>query len=265
MSESLKQRVITAILMGAPILLLLFMNDTTRIVFISLLAILLLYEYLSLFYPIKSKLFHYLISFVIAIVLMFVAYSYQEYYLPLLFVSLAVNVILIINLFFGKKSLHKIAPWISGPIYLVLPLSLLFFIKDESFFQLILIGSILLSWVSDISAYFVGKSVGKHKLIPRISPGKTWEGFLGAGMIVLIFSYFFASYDATFSLQNWLLIGLCVWIFGAAGDLVESKLKRQINIKDSGSILPGHGGFLDRFDGFYFCLPFVLIIINYCN
>ena len=98
MSESLKQRVITAILMGAPILLLLFMNDTTRIVFISLLAILLLYEYLSLFYPIKSKLFHYLISFVIAIVLMFVAYSYQEYYLPLLFVSLAVNVILIINL-----------------------------------------------------------------------------------------------------------------------------------------------------------------------
>ena len=135
-------------------------------------------------------------------------------------------------------------------LYIVIPFCCIISSANTGFFMQIVIGSLILIWTSDISAYFVGKSIGKHKLMPSISPGKTWEGFFGAGMITCIASYILASFYINFDFQTWLLIGLSTWLFGSIGDLVESKIKRKLNIKDSGSILPGHGGFLDRFDGY---------------
>lgn len=155
--------------------------------------------------------------------------------------------------------------WLYALLYAAIPLLCLFSLHGEPYFRELLIGSLLLIWVSDIGAYFVGKSIGKHKLMPSVSPGKTKEGFLGAGMVTLIASYLIYNFLGHFSFQQWVIIGLFVWLLGSVGDLVESKMKRQLNIKDSGNILPGHGGFLDRFDGFIFCLPAVSVFAYFIS
>jgi phosphatidate cytidylyltransferase len=120
-------------------------------------------------------------------------------------------------------------------------------------------------WIADSAAYFAGKNFGKHKLAPTISPGKTWEGVWGAMLAVTLFGiilYF------TFDVQT-LAIFPALWIitvFGVIGDLFESMIKRQANIKDSGDMLPGHGGILDRIDGIIPSLPiaiFMIYIYNY--
>jgi len=116
-------------------------------------------------------------------------------------------------------------------------------------------------WVHDILAYFVGKNFGKTKMMPSISPKKTIEGFLGGVAGAILMSLLIGTFDNTFSLRNWLSIGLVVSIFASSGDLFESWLKRMAGVKDSGRILPGHGGVLDRFDAFFFTVPPLMLII----
>lgn len=121
------------------------------------------------------------------------------------------------------------------------------------------LGVILLLWTSDSMAYFTGRSLGKHKLFPSVSPGKTIEGSIGGGVFSLLVGLAFA-YFTDQNYMAWIIIALVVWILGTLGDLVESKLKRVQKVKDSGSILPGHGGFLDRFDSLIMVIPFLLAL-----
>ncbi len=129
-------------------------------------------------------------------------------------------------------------------------------------------------WVNDTGAYLSGSLLGKHKLFPRVSPGKSWEGSIGGGILVLLFAtlmwsllerstyldfYSYISYHL--SLVEWLGLGLIVVFFGTWGDLVESLFKRTIGIKDSGHILPGHGGMLDRFDSSLLAMPAAVIYL----
>ena len=118
-------------------------------------------------------------------------------------------------------------------------------------------------WVNDTGAYCVGSLLGRHKLFPRISPGKSWEGSIGGAVFVLAaawaVSYFLD--DVMLNLYEWLGLGLVVVIFGTWGDLVESLLKRTLGVKDSGSILPGHGGMLDRFDSSLLAIPAAVIYL----
>lgn len=116
---------------------------------------------------------------------------------------------------------------------------------------------LILLWANDTGAYLVGRSFGKTKLFERHSPKKTWEGFIG-GIIIsagvaLIISHFFAE----LKWNQWVSIAILISCFGTLGDLVESMFKRSINVKDSGGILPGHGGLLDRFDGLFLAAPVV--------
>ena len=120
----------------------------------------------------------------------------------------------------------------------------------------------ILIWVSDSSAYFVGSRIGRRKLFPSISPKKTWEGFYGAGMCTLIGAYVIASITQVNSLNFWILFALIIWVLGSLGDLIASHVKRIHGVKDSGSILPGHGGFFDRFDAFIYVLPFILLLLE---
>lgn len=116
-------------------------------------------------------------------------------------------------------------------------------------------------WANDTGAYLSGRAFGKTKLFPQISPNKTWEGTIGGAILSITIGYvssiFFKEYDAT----TWITISVLVVIFGSLGDLVESMLKRNFNVKDSGSILPGHGGVLDRFDGLLIAAPFVYFFL----
>lgn len=122
-------------------------------------------------------------------------------------------------------------------------------------------------WTNDTGAYCSGSLLGKHKLFPRISPGKSWEGSIGGGILVLIVAAVIAILQTQgdnvtgLSLPEWLGLGLTVVVFGTWGDLVESLFKRTLGIKDSGNILPGHGGMLDRFDSSLMAIPAAVIYI----
>ena len=115
-----------------------------------------------------------------------------------------------------------------------------------------------LIWSSDGFAYFAGRMFGKHKMAPKISPKKTWEGFAG-GVICTLILGFFIEQNMPELRGNWILVGLLVSIFAPLGDLVESQLKRTFGVKDSGNIIPGHGGVLDRLDSFILCVPVIYL------
>ena len=123
-------------------------------------------------------------------------------------------------------------------------------------------------WVNDSGAYCCGSLLGKHKLFPRISPGKSWEGSIGGGLFVIAAAsgvwYLSEQYgynDVGLNMYEWMGLGLVVTVFGTWGDLVESLFKRTLGIKDSGSILPGHGGMLDRFDSSLLAIPAAVIYL----
>jgi phosphatidate cytidylyltransferase len=114
-------------------------------------------------------------------------------------------------------------------------------------------------WCNDTFAYLVGKSIGKHKLLERVSPKKTIEGFIGGIVFTLLASILISQFYTFFSVTLWIISALIISIFGTLGDLVESKFKREAGVKDSGNIMPGHGGILDRLDSAIFVIPFLYI------
>lgn len=135
--------------------------------------------------------------------------------------------------------------------------------NNQKYSPYLMISILVLIWVNDSFAFLVGKNIGKRKLFVSVSPKKTQEGFLGGFIFALIAAYIISTLNTDFTLTNWLIIATIVSIIGTIGDLVESKLKRQANIKDSGNIMPGHGGILDRLDSLLFAAPFVYLYINY--
>jgi phosphatidate cytidylyltransferase len=132
----------------------------------------------------------------------------------------------------------------------------------------LLIFAFLLIWVNDIFAYLTGISIGRHKLFPRISPKKTIEGSIGGAVFTMLFAYFLNRFVLNvFFFDNYmtdiqvLFLALGVVVFGTLGDLTESMIKRHAGVKDSGHIIPGHGGILDRFDATFMAMPFVFIYL----
>ncbi len=155
-------------------------------------------------------------------------------------------------------------------MYIALPFSLLNVLAFTAttngvvtFNTLLPLSIFIFLWVNDSGAYCVGSLLGRHKLFPRISPGKSWEGSIGGAVFVLLAAYaisYFMDGRMLNSLE-WLGLGLVVVIFGTWGDLVESLFKRTLGIKDSGNILPGHGGMLDRFDSSLMAIPAAVVYL----
>ena len=156
---------------------------------------------------------------------------------------------------------------LGGIIYIALPYSLLSFIVFpeisvfKGFYPWILSGVFLIIWVYDSMAYVFGSMFGKHKICERISPKKSWEGLIGGAVFAVIMGIVNSVLFQEISLINWIAIAVLIVIFGTSGDFFESKLKREAGVKDSGTILPGHGGMLDRFDTVLFAAPVIFVWI----
>ncbi len=185
--------------------------------------------------------------------------------------SLFVATLLLIDLF-RKKSIvqrdntSKIVLLIG---YVIIPFVLLikypFF---NGFNPHLIIGAFILIWINDTFAYIVGKTMGRTKLFERISPKKTIEGFVGGLLFTILGSYILSEFYDFQSGLLWMASAFILVVFGTLGDLVESKLKRNAGVKDSGKIMPGHGGILDRLDSIIFAIPFLFLlyqIINYVS
>lgn len=162
---------------------------------------------------------------------------------------------------FPRPSWKHISTAFTAFIYIALPMGLmnsLFFLRNAGIdFPWILLALFILVWANDVFAYLVGSGFGKHKLFERLSPKKTWEGSIGGLIFTLAFGWLFSLLATNLDLTQWLGLAIIISVTANVGDLAESLLKRNAGVKDSGTIFPGHGGVLDRFDAILFATPFV--------
>ncbi len=172
------------------------------------------------------------------------------------FYFLLIAIIFIAELFLKKK--NPILNWaffVLGQAYIAFPFAMLNFIafsQWNNYSPLLVLSFFVTVWVYDAGAYLVGMSIGKHRLFERISPKKSWEGFFGGMVFTLASGCIFAQFEPILNIWQWLGFSLIIVIFATLGDLSESLLKRTLGVKDSGTLLPGHGGILDRFDSVLF-------------
>ncbi len=180
---------------------------------------------------------------------------------------LIVSLIPVVEMYRKKaNSFGNIAYTFMGIVYVALPFSLLNFIVfpfgDVAFHWQILMGIFILIWANDTGAYLVGVNFGKHRLFERISPKKSWEGSFGGALTTLLTGFIISRYFKDLNATEWLITSAIVIVFGSLGDLTESLLKRSIKVKDSGKIIPGHGGLLDRFDAILLISPVFFVFFQ---
>lgn len=174
-----------------------------------------------------------------------------------------------------EKPFDSLAQSIFPVFYIAVPFSLLPFSafsrtgiesllshKGIVFSPGIVIGFLLLLWANDTGAYLTGITLGKHRLMERISPKKSWEGFIGGMIISMLAAWLLSGWLGMVNTSGWIIIAFIISVAGAYGDLIESMLKRSVGVKDSGSVMPGHGGFLDRFDSALLSFPLVYLFIS---
>jgi phosphatidate cytidylyltransferase len=162
----------------------------------------------------------------------------------------------------AKNPFQNLAITFLGIIFISLPLSLFLLIAFLPFGSVIyhpeiILGIFIILWAGDSGAFFSGKQFGRRHLFARISPNKTWEGSLGGALFSIIVAWIFSRFDYFHSLSEWIIMAIIIIITGTFGDFIKSLMKRSLHVKDSGTILPGHGGILDRFDTLLGSAPFI--------
>lgn len=244
-------------------------NGYTFVVVLSLITVLCLYEFYGLIekdakvsvvrvWNVLGGFFLFLGSF------SFCAYessiiSFVPYiiYLMVLFVS---------ELYLKRKDpIQSLAYSILGQLYIAIPLSLtnylVFAYEPGSYHYVYILALLVFIWVNDSFAYLTGMLFGKHRLFERISPKKSWEGFVGGAVFSVGSSLIFAHFFPNLSIPVWLGFAATTVIFGTWGDLFESLIKRTLGVKDSGNMIPGHGGILDRFDSTILAIPAIFVYL----
>ncbi len=183
----------------------------------------------------------------------------------LMVITIVVNIYLLYYLFSKKQqNFNTFLKFIIGLFYIGGGCIFLTMIpyKNDAFAKLLIMGIFILIWVNDSFAYLVGKSIGRTKLFPSVSPKKTIEGTLGGFIFALGAAYIMSTQETLITQWQWIILACVIVISGSLGDLIESKLKRGAGVKDSGAILPGHGGMLDRLDSLVFAAPFAYLTLN---
>ena len=271
--SNLVHRALTALVAGSATILAILYSPYGLWFFCTLVSLVGLWEFLQVQH-IKARRFR-LISLGIGMILWLAVFlelfaeSLLEFPQQIfgLIAILLLPLLEIAVLFDPKETdpLKKLGAQVLGFIYCFLPLFLLYkmsvpAISDDYDFHLPL-GILFLTWILDTGAYFVGRMMGKRPLFSRVSPKKTWEGAIGGALLCIGLGAALQAYMPHESkrLFSWIVVAVIIAIFSQLGDLVESMYKRSIELKDSGNILPGHGGMLDRFDGLYLSIPFIYL------
>lgn len=278
--KNLITRTITGIVYVA-IMVLGMMRPDTIILLFALITGLTMWEYTGLVNNIDGVSVNRLISTIAGVYLVLAVAAWRvglvdfRAFLPYI---LTIIYLFVEELYLKQKNpINNWAYTMLGQMYVALPFSLIFFLafqidalNNASFEMLIPLCLFIFLWVNDSGAYCTGSLIGRHKLFPRISPGKTWEGSIGGGILVLIVAGvigYFANNDPAnphlLSIGGWIGLGLVVAVFGTWGDLIESLFKRTLGIKDSGNVLPGHGGMLDRFDSSLLAIPAAVMYLYF--
>lgn len=266
--SNLTQRIITAFVGAAVIVFCIVYSEWTYFAVFFLICLLSLIEFYTLsgldgMAPQKtfgtiSGLIIYSLSYFIE--RQDISYRYYFLIFPL------ISCVYMIKLYkkFERKPFTNIAFTFLGIFYVAVPFALLNIAAFEHGFYnfQIIFGCLFILWATDTGAYFAGTFFGRRKLFERISPKKSWEGAVGGALLAFAFAFVIAHYFDTLERWQWMGVTSIIIVGGVYGDLVESLLKRSIEIKDSGNALPGHGGFLDRFDGLLISAPFIVAFLE---
>jgi phosphatidate cytidylyltransferase len=269
--KELVTRTITGIVFLVIILGSILLSPYAFIAVAGVFAMIGLYEFFRLFYPehrvgehiafYASGLFIYTITGLVGIGIFDVR--------MMLYIIILFYIIVVLELFRKDSSWNRVGVYFSGFIYVVFSFGLLnalYFMGNQSgetFFPGVLLGIFLLVWTNDIFAYLVGSRIGKNRLFERHSPKKSWEGSIGGLVFAMVMAWGLAQFFGQLTEVQWMVVAIIVVVFGTLGDLVESLLKRNKKVKDAGTIFPGHGGVLDRFDAVIFATPFVYFYISF--
>jgi len=220
---------------------------------------------------VKPNFFTTLFTGTIAVLITFFSNFYSLSPVLYWIILLPILLIFIEELFKKNESpLYNISISVLTLAYITLPLIISILLvkgnissyqETSEFYPTILLGILILIWVFDSLAYCCGTLFGKHRLYERISPKKSWEGTIGGAFFTVVASYFLNILFPVLDKTDWIIIAIIVVIFGTLGDLIESMFKRSSHVKDSGNLLPGHGGILDRFDSFIFTIPWIFFYL----
>ncbi|HBK89074.1 MAG: phosphatidate cytidylyltransferase [Cyclobacteriaceae bacterium] len=266
--SNLAQRIITALFGAAVIIGGVVYNEWTYFAVFFFIALMTLWEFYGLAGldgMVVQRTFGTICGMIIFTLSFLIEHkdiSYRYYFLifPL------VSCVYMIKLYkkFERKPFTNIAYTFLGIFYVAMPYALLNIAAFESgtYNFEIIFGCLFILWASDTGAYIAGTLFGRRKLFERISPKKSWEGALGGAVLAFVFAFIMQLYFSVLAPWQWYCVAAIIIVGGIYGDLIESLLKRSIEIKDSGSILPGHGGFLDRFDGLLISAPFIVAFLE---
>lgn len=271
-------RAITGVLFVA-IMVAGFMQPLTMILLFALITGLALWEYTGLVNQVENVAVNRFISTVAGVYFFIAVAGISSGYIQTnaVFVPYLLTVVYLFISELYARNTNAINDWaytMLGQMYIALPLAMINVLAFRQSSDGLITYSFLLPlsvfvflWINDTGAYCTGSLIGRHKLFPRISPGKTWEGSVGGGLLVVAVAAVIGYWDnrlmgiAGLSVAAWMGLGLVIVVFGTWGDLVESLFKRTLGVKDSGRMLPGHGGMLDRFDSSLMAIPAAVIYL----
>lgn len=281
MSDKLKNLIVRAVtgIFFVTVMVLGILHPHALIVLFALITGLSIWEYTGLVNNIKGVKVNRFISTIIGVYFFLAVAGLRltpvEGFVVFVPYILSILYLLISELYLKNENpINSWAYTMLGQMYIAMPFSMINVLAFQqvepgqvTFDYLLPLSIFIFLWTNDTGAYLCGSLFGKHKLFPRISPKKSWEGSIGGGLLVLIVAGvigYFTNTDTDphmLSIPAWIGLGLVVVVFGTWGDLVESLFKRTLGIKDSGNILPGHGGMLDRFDSSLMAIPAAVVYL----
>ena len=262
MEEVLKTRLKTAVIFGIVVISLLLSGKWGIKILTATVLIGGIYEYLKMAGQQGMKQNLSLLLGLLMVLIIFIEPSGFPISGTLISVALVAYTLFLISLYTPPFLPHASLGWLLALIYPGISMLLPVICSSQEVWNIhYWPWALVLIWISDSGAYLIGRKLGKTKLFEKHSPKKTWEGFLGAGLFTMAGGFVIYTLENDKDLGFWMLTALIVWIVGTLGDLFESSIKRTFGVKDSGTFLPGHGGFLDRFDSLIMVIPYLCALL----